>query len=97
MAITYRSVKGSALTITELDNNFRYFTGSHAVTGSLISDGSLTVTGSLIITGSVSITGSISFNGLPTTEPTTTGSLWISGSGAGAFNSGSGHLMIFTG
>ena len=27
MALTYRSAKGSALTITELDNNFRYFTG----------------------------------------------------------------------
>ena len=36
MALTYRSVKGTALTITELDNNFRFFTGSHAVTGSFI-------------------------------------------------------------
>ena len=35
MALTYRSVKGSALTINELDNNFRHFTGSHAITGSL--------------------------------------------------------------
>lgn len=35
MGLTYRSVKGSALTITELDNNFRHFTGSHAITGSL--------------------------------------------------------------
>ena len=35
MGLTYRSNKGSALTITELDNNFRHFTGSHSVTGSL--------------------------------------------------------------
>jgi len=59
MALTYRSVKGSALTITELDNNFRHFTGSHGVTGSLTvtetgSFGTLdytstTVTGSIIV------------------------------------------------
>jgi len=41
MALTYRSVKGSALTIDEVDNNFRHFTGSHSVTGSLIISGSL--------------------------------------------------------
>ena len=35
MAITYRNVKGSALTINELDDNFSFFTGSHAITGSL--------------------------------------------------------------
>ena len=51
MGLTYRKQKGSALTITELDNNFAYFTGSHAVTGSLV------VTGSFIVTGSFSITG----------------------------------------
>ena len=59
MALTYRSVKGSALTITELDNNFRHFTGSHGVTGSLtvtetgsfgvIDYTSTTVTGSTIV------------------------------------------------
>jgi hypothetical protein len=36
MALTLREVKGTALTINEMDNNFRYFTGSHAITGSLI-------------------------------------------------------------
>ena len=36
MALTYRSDKGSPLTTDELDNNFRYFTGSQAVTGSLV-------------------------------------------------------------
>ena len=31
MALTYRSVKGSALTNDELDNNFRHFTGSQVI------------------------------------------------------------------
>ena len=35
MGLTYRSDLTRALTITELDNNFRHFTGSHSVTGSL--------------------------------------------------------------
>ena len=35
MALTYRSVKGSALTIDELDDNFRHFTGSHPIEGDL--------------------------------------------------------------
>ncbi len=35
MALTFRSEKGSALTITELDNNFRYFTSSFEVSGSI--------------------------------------------------------------
>ena len=63
MALTYRTTKGSALTIAEMDSNFAYFTGSHSVTGSF------EVTGSIIVT-------------LPTSEPTVTGSLWLSGSSA---------------
>tara|TARA_R100001509_G_scaffold163060_1_gene136472 strand:- start:845 stop:1195 length:351 start_codon:yes stop_codon:yes gene_type:complete len=46
MALTFRTGsggKGSALTIDELDNNFRHFTGSHAVTGSFTVSGSLNV------------------------------------------------------
>tara|TARA_B100000963_G_C22611203_1_gene664957 strand:+ start:1001 stop:1378 length:378 start_codon:yes stop_codon:yes gene_type:complete len=35
MGLIYRSDLTRALTITELDNNFRHFTGSHSVTGSL--------------------------------------------------------------
>jgi len=47
--------------------------------------------------GSFSISGSnVTFSGLSTTEPTTTGSLWLSGSGAGA-SSGSKYLMVFAG
>jgi hypothetical protein len=55
MALTYREQKGSALTIEELDANFQYFTGSHAVTGSLIVSGSFSVTGSTSITGSFAL------------------------------------------
>lgn len=43
MALTYRSVKGSALTIKELDDNFRHFTGSHDVNGDLTITGSFSV------------------------------------------------------
>ena len=49
MALTYRTGsggKGSALTIEELDNNFRHLTGSHPI------DGNLTITGSLLVSGS---------------------------------------------
>lgn len=54
MALTFRTGsggKGSALTINELDNNFRHFTGSHSVTGSLTVSGSLDVIGDLSVTG----------------------------------------------
>ena len=49
MALTYRSVKGSALTIKELDDNFKHFTGSHDVNGDLTITGSLVVSGSSIV------------------------------------------------
>ena len=51
----------------------------------------------VIISGSLFITGSpVRLVGLPTTEPLITGSLWLSGSGAGA-SSGSKYLMVFNG
>lgn len=74
MALTLRETKGSPLTIQEMDNNFRYFTGSHDVTGSLnvteavtasafVGDGSglTNVTGDWdgSLTGDASITGSL--------------------------------------
>ena len=74
MALTFRSTKGSALTIAEMDSNFRHFTGSHSVTGTL------TVTGSIIVS-------------LPSTQPTITGSLWLSGSSAN--HPSSSYLMVF--
>jgi len=66
MALTYRSVKGSALTITELDDNFRYFTGSHSVTGSLDITGSLVITGSvdLVDGGALNVASSVSASSL---------------------------------
>lgn len=43
MGLTYRSDLNRPLTNTEIDDNFRYFTGSYAITGSLtISSGSST-------------------------------------------------------
>lgn len=39
--LTLRLVKGTALTNSELDGNFEYFTGSHAITGSLTVSGSV--------------------------------------------------------
>jgi hypothetical protein len=65
MALTYRSIKGSALTIDELDNNFRHFTGSHAITGSLTISADLTVEGSVV-----------SLAALPTVDPAVAGQLW---------------------
>ena len=79
MALTYRSVKGSALTITELDNNFRHFTGSHEITASI---GPVLISGSdgsnpaLKITGSLAVTGSIFSQGLPTADPGVAGQLY---------------------
>ena len=52
MALTYRNVKGSALTIDELDANFAHFIGSQSITGSLIVSGSTTIDGPLYVTGS---------------------------------------------
>ena len=74
MALTFRSTKGSALTIAEMDSNFAYFTGSHSVTGSF------EVTGSIVVT-------------LPTSQPTITGSLWLSGSSDA--HPSSSYLIVF--
>tara|TARA_R110002049_G_scaffold194954_1_gene364033 strand:+ start:206 stop:820 length:615 start_codon:yes stop_codon:yes gene_type:complete len=60
MGLTFRTGsdgKGSALTIDELDNNFRHFTGSHSVTGSF------EVSGSIILTGSLDVDQTGSFDG----------------------------------
>ena len=76
MALTYRQTKGSALTIEELDANFQYFTGSHAITGSLVTSGSCQVIGNLTLTGSLVSSGSNQIIG----DLTLTGSLVTSGS-----------------
>ena len=105
MALTYRSVKGSALTIAELDGNFRHFTGSHSISGSLIVSGSLTNTGAFINNGNVTITGSLTASGSLTTinyisgallTPTSSGTPSFAGSdGQFMFGSGSGGYLIF--
>lgn len=51
------------LSFEQLDGNFEYFTGSHAVTGSFITSGSSTTVGSLITTGSLLIKGNSEFSG----------------------------------
>ncbi len=66
MALTYRTGsdgKGSALTIEELDNNFRHFTGSHSITGSLTISGSCDITGSLNVSGSITTTEDVNLTG----------------------------------
>jgi hypothetical protein len=95
MALTYRQTKGSALTIQELDANFEYFTGSHAVTGSF------TTSGSLIITGSTDISGLLTINNVFGALLTPTASLsgiapTFNGSeGQFLFGSGSGGYKMF--
>ena len=59
MALTYRGIKGSPLTIEEIDNNFAYFTGSHSITGSLTISGSLIVSGSILSTEALQISGAL--------------------------------------
>ena len=99
MALTFRTGsggKGSALTIEELDNNFRHFSGSHTVTGTLTIDYDNVGGYALYITSSNSYQTPVLIENLPTTEPLVTGSLWLSGSGAGNA-SGSKYLMVFNG
>ena len=83
MALTYRSVKGSALTIDELDDNFRHFTGSHPIEGDLTITGSITVSGSknsvfdidlfdLVITGGLDVTRDVTVGDDLTVEDETT-------------------------
>ena len=71
-------------------------TASYVATAQTASSVS-TLVQTVIISGSLFITGSpVRLVGLPTTEPLITGSLWLSGSGAGAA-SGSKYLMVFNG
>ena len=89
MALTFRTGsggKGSALTIDELDNNFRHFTGSHDVSGSF------EVTGSIILTGSSDIEGNLTASG----DISASGDLEISNITASAAISASGALTANT-
>ena len=71
-------------------------TASFAVTSSNVLFGHITASGNISASGIISAFGSSSLVGLPTTEPLTTGALWLSGSGGGSA-SGSKYLMVFTG
>jgi hypothetical protein len=65
--LTLRLVKGSALTIAEMDGNFEYFTGSYTNTGTITAQGFV---GNL----SGSVTGSILGNVTGNADTSTTAS-----------------------
>ena len=56
----------------------------------------ITASGDISASGTISAFGSSSLQGLPTSEPSVVGTLWLSGSGAGSA-SGSKYLLVFTG
>ena len=83
MGLTFRNIKGSALTNNEVDANFRYFTGSHPIEGDLTITGSITVSGSknsvfdidlfdLVITGGLDVTRDVTVGDDLTVEDETT-------------------------
>ena len=83
MGLTFRNIKGSALTNNEVDANFRYFTGSHPVKGDLTITGSITVSGSknsvfdidlfdLVITGGLDVSRDVTVGDDLTVEDETT-------------------------
>jgi hypothetical protein len=80
MPLITRLANGSPLSTIQMDGNLDYLNTN--MSGS-----------NLTLSGSVEISGSLTTTSLPTTEPTTTGSIWISGSSATHPNSG--YLMIF--
>ena len=95
MALTYRSVKGSALTITELDDNFRHVTSSHSITASaqpVIISGSDVGNIVLETTGSVSITGSLTVDGTITGIDSN-----LTGSFSGSFSGSIDGAELFVG
>ena len=77
--LTLRQIKGSPLTIAEMDGNFEYFTGSHAITGSL------TVSGSII---PAEVNGTLGTAAKPWKELFIDGAtiVFISGSSSGSIN-----------
>ena len=69
---------------------------SGLISSSLQTFTNITASGAISASGIISANGNSILTGLPTSEPLITGSLWLSGSGAGA-SSGSKYLMVFTG
>jgi hypothetical protein len=100
--LTYRQTKGTALTIAELDGNFEYFTGSHAITGSLIVSSG--ITGSLLGDASTSITASIAsdISSLSTRITNNTNNYILTSLGTGDINGEEnltfdGSVLVMTG
>jgi len=91
MGLTYRSDLNRPLTNTEIDDNFRYFTGSHAITGSLTVSGSTITIGSNVITGSLIVSNSLTTIG----SNVITGSFIASGSSF-IINNSSGSILTPT-
>jgi hypothetical protein len=90
---------GSATVRTPLGSGYNAVTDGNSalqLSGSLWTDGHITASGNISASGTISAFGSSSLVGLPTTEPSITGALWLSGSGGGSA-SGSKYLMVFTG
>lgn len=90
MGLTLREIKGNALTIKELDDNFRYFTGSHTISGSLdITDGitvggknpfqTLSIDGSGSIGSDLSVGNDITVTGAASVASLTTTTLTVGG------------------
>jgi len=88
--LTLRSVKGSPLTNAEMDGNFEYFTGSHAITGSL------TISGSII---PAEVNGTLGTADHPWKELFIDGAtvVFISGSSSGSISFTSGSGFNFSG
>ena len=72
MALVYRADKEAALTITEVDGNFRHFASSHDVSGSITVTGSVymeqlklknNTTTPTVVEGSLMVSGSLLFFG----------------------------------
>lgn len=95
MALTYRSVKGSALTNAELDANFAHFTGSHSVTGSITTSGSLVVTGSVQVSGLLTLTNASGALLTPTASLTGNAPTFNGTDGQFLFGSGSEGYKLF--
>ena len=68
--------------------------GQNIIAANQLQGNDLDIVTNAQIGGYLNTSGSVIFRNLSTTEPTVTGSLWISGSGIGS-HSGSGYLMIF--
>lgn len=85
MGLTLREIKGNALTIKELDDNFRHFTGSHTISGSLDITEGITVGGknpfqTLSVDGSGSIGTNLAVgNNITVSGESTLASLTVQG------------------